>query len=71
MLIIISLIDTKFFYKYAYMLFFLSLLLLASVEIAGTFGLGAKRWIHIFGISIQPSELIKVSNYSCIIKILS
>ena len=61
LLITISLIDTKFFYKYAYMFFFLSLLLLASVEIAGTFGLGAKRWVHIFGISIQPSELVKVT----------
>ena len=61
LLITIALIDINFFYKYAYIFFFLSLLLLASVEIAGTFGLGAKRWIHIFGISIQPSELIKVT----------
>ena len=60
-LIIISLINIKFFYKHAYTFFLLCLLLLVSVEIAGTFGLGAKRWVRIFGISIQPSELIKVT----------
>ncbi len=61
LLIIISLIDIKFLYKHAYIFFFLSLFLLASVEIVGTFGLGAKRWVRIFGISIQPSELVKIT----------
>ena len=35
--------------------------LLFSVEIIGTLGKGAERWIKIFGFSIQPSEIIKVS----------
>ena len=60
-LFIIILIDINFFYRYAYIIFFISLIFLGAVAIAGTFGLGAKRWIYIFGISIQPSELIKVS----------
>ena len=60
-LIAIAFINVKFFYKHAYTFFLVSLLLLVSVEISGTFGLGAKRWIRIFGISIQPSEFIKVA----------
>ena len=61
LLFIIAFIDMRIWFKYAYQIFFLSLLLLFSVEIFGTFGLGAKRWIKIFNISIQPSELIKVT----------
>ena len=60
-LLSIVLIDIKFFYKQAYTFFLLSLLLLILVEFAGTFGLGAKRWINFYGLSIQPSELIKVT----------
>ena len=41
--------------------FFITLLLLLSVEIIGIFGKGAERWIRIFGISVQPSEIIKIS----------
>ena len=61
LLISIALININTLYKHAYTIFFISLLLLVSVEIAGTFGLGAKRWIRFLGISIQPSEIIKVT----------
>ena len=59
--IVLSLIDLKILYKYAYPFFILSFLLLFSVEIIGVFGKGASRWIRLFGFSLQPSELIKVS----------
>ena len=61
MAIIISMIDIKLIYKYTYLLFFLSLLLLISVEIIGVLGKGATRWIRIFGFSIQPSEIVKIT----------
>lgn len=61
LMIIISLININLIFKYAYIIFFISLILLFSVEIIGTFGKGAERWIKIFGVSIQPSELIKIS----------
>ena len=59
-MIIVS-IDLKIIYKFSYHIFILSLLLLISVEIVGTFGKGAERWIKIFGVTFQPSEIIKVS----------
>ena len=61
LMIILSLIDIKYIFKYAYICFFISLLLLLSVELIGTFGKGAERWIKIFGVSIQPSEIIKIT----------
>ena len=59
-LIFISLIDIKLIYKYAYPFLLLCLILLLSVEVIGSLGKGAERWIKIFGISIQPSEIIKI-----------
>ena len=61
LMILIALLDLKLIFRYAYFIFFLSLILLFSVEIIGTFGKGAERWVKIFGISIQPSEIIKIA----------
>ena len=61
MAIVISFIDIKIIYKYSYVLFALTVLLLISVEIIGVLGKGATRWIRVFGFSIQPSELVKIT----------
>ncbi len=59
--IFISLINIKIIYRYAYLIFILGLILLFSVELIGVFGKGATRWINIFGFSLQPSEIVKIS----------
>ena len=59
-MLFIALIDIKLIYKYAYPFLLLCLILLLSVEVIGSLGKGAERWIKIFGISIQPSEIIKI-----------
>ena len=61
LLFIIAFVDIRIWYKYSYLLFIAFVLLLFSVEIFGIFGFGAKRWIKVFGLSIQPSEFIKVA----------
>ncbi len=61
MAVLISMIDIKLIYKYTYLFFFLSVLLLISVEVIGVLGKGATRWIKIFGFSIQPSEIVKIT----------
>ena len=61
LMLIIALVNLKLIFKYSYFVFLLCLLLLFSVEIMGSLGKGAERWIIIFGISIQPSEVIKIS----------
>ena len=61
MAVVISLVDIRLIYKYSYLLFILSLLLLISVEVIGVLGKGATRWIRVYGFSIQPSELVKIT----------
>ena len=59
--IIIALLDIRLIYRYAYLIFIISVFLLFSVELIGVFGKGATRWINIFGFSLQPSEIVKIT----------
>jgi rod shape determining protein RodA len=54
-------LDYRIFSRYAYLIYFLTLLALAYVLINGVIASGARRWIHIGAISIQVSEFAKVS----------
>ena len=58
---IIAFLNIKLIYNYAYTIFILTLVLLFSVELFGVFGKGATRWINIFGLSLQPSEIVKIA----------
>ena len=58
--IIISLVDLRFWYKYAYLFYYMALLLLLLVHLLGYTAMGATRWINLGFIKIQPSELMKI-----------
>ncbi len=60
-LIAIALIDIRIWFRYAYAIYVASLALLAAVEIAGSVGMGAQRWIDLGYFSLQPSELMKIA----------
>jgi rod shape determining protein RodA len=57
----IALVDIRLFLRLAYVGYFAALILLIAVEVAGTIGMGAQRWLEIGGLRIQPSELMKVA----------
>ncbi len=59
--IIVSFIDIRFWYKSAYIIYFLALVLLFGVEFFGVSVLGSKRWINLIVFNLQPSELMKVA----------
>ena len=59
--IIISFIRIKILFRSAYFFYFLVLALLLAVDFFGITASGSKRWINLFFINLQPSELMKVA----------
>ncbi len=59
--IIISFFNIKLIYKSAYFFYFIVLILLFAVDSFGIIASGSKRWINLFFINLQPSELMKIS----------
>ncbi len=61
LMVVIALIDIRFWMRWAYLIYFGALVLLIGVEVAGTTGMGATRWISLGFINLQPSELMKIA----------
>ena len=61
MLVIIALVDIRLVMKYAYLIYGVVFSLLIFVEFQGVVSGGAKRWIDLGPINIQPSELMKIA----------
>jgi rod shape determining protein RodA len=59
-MIFISLVDLRFWYKSAYLFYYVALLLLIIVYVLGHTAMGATRWINLGVIKLQPSELMKI-----------
>jgi rod shape determining protein RodA len=59
-MILVATIDIRIWLRYAYVLYFIALVLLVGVEVGGYVGMGAQRWISLGFINIQPSELMKI-----------
>ncbi len=54
-------IEPSFYKKYTPLLYYFTLFLLVLVLIVGFVGNGAQRWISIGPVTIQPSEIAKIS----------
>jgi len=61
LMLVIALIDIRVWMRYAYAIYVLSLALLVIVEVAGSTGMGAQRWISLGGFNFQPSEFMKMT----------
>ena len=59
-MICIGLTDLSFFYRNAYMMYFIGIVLLIVAEIVGHKAMGAQRWIKIGPVNFQPSEVMKI-----------
>ena len=61
MMIVIALIDIKFWYNLAYFAYFGALLLLLGVEFFGINVNGSQRWLDAGIMRLQPSEVMKLA----------
>jgi rod shape determining protein RodA len=60
-MIAISLIDIRIWMRYSYFFYLSTLFLLIIVELFGTIGMGAQRWLNFGYFNLQPSELMKIT----------
>jgi len=61
LMLTVAMFDIRFWFRWAYAIYFVAVLLLVTVEVIGVVGMGAQRWIDLGVIQLQPSEVMKVS----------
>ena len=57
----VLLLDLQLFKKYAYLLYAGCVLMLVIVAVMGRTAMGAQRWLDLYYISIQPSEMMRIA----------
>jgi len=60
-MLVVALIDIRIWFRFSYIFYIGALVLLIGVEVMGSIGMGAQRWIDLKFIQLQPSELMKVA----------
>lgn len=60
-MILVAMIDLKFWRAVSPLIYMGAIVVLIAVELVGTVGMGAQRWIDLGFIRLQPSELMKVA----------
>ena len=65
MFLVLSFVRVSFWYRQAYIFYILGTLLLLLVIFFGISASGSKRWINLFIMNLQPSELMKIAVIVC------
>ena len=64
----LSFVRTKFWHSTGYLFYFIVLLLLIYASFYGVTASGSQRWINLYFINLQPSELMKIAIIVCFAK---
>ncbi len=65
MFLVLSFVRVSFWYRQAYIFYILGILLLLLVIFFGISASGSKRWVNLFIMNLQPSELMKIAIIVC------
>jgi rod shape determining protein RodA len=60
-MLVVALIDVRFWFRCAYLVYGAALLGLIAVEFAGEVAMGAQRWLDFGLFQLQPSEVMKIA----------
>jgi rod shape determining protein RodA len=61
LMVTIALIDLRFWFRWAYLIYAAALFGLIAVEVSGHTSMGAQRWINFGLFQLQPSEVMKIA----------
>tara|TARA_B100000965_G_scaffold276522_1_gene234343 strand:- start:152 stop:1276 length:1125 start_codon:yes stop_codon:yes gene_type:complete len=65
MFLFLSFVKINFWYRQAYIFYLICLILLIFVLFFGITASGSKRWINLYLLNLQPSELMKIAIIVC------
>jgi len=68
MMIFMSFFNIKFWHYFAYLFYIVVLFLLVWASLYGIKASGSQRWINLYFINLQPSELMKIFIILCLAK---
>ncbi|MDB3903585.1 rod shape-determining protein RodA [Candidatus Pelagibacter sp.] len=68
MMIFMSFFNIKFWHYFAYLFYIVVLFLLVWASLYGIKASGSQRWINLYFINLQPSELMKIAIIICLAK---
>ena len=68
MMFFLSFIRIKFWHSLGYFFYFVVLLLLIYASLYGITASGSQRWINLYFVNLQPSELMKIAVIVCFAK---
>ena len=60
-MLLVAMVDIRYWFRSAYWIYGISLLLVIAVDLRGFVGMGAQRWIDLGVIQLQPSEVMTVA----------
>ena len=68
MMIFLSFFNIKFWHSFSYLFYIIILIFLIIASFYGVKASGSQRWINLYFINLQPSELMKIAIIACLAK---